>query len=240
MATQHEQANRGKRKSGSKQTNSGSSPSRSRSGSGASARQEVDDAARPAPTEAKSGAQSEDVPSEDYEEEAQADAESDAESDAEEREGIETLVAMLVGMAQMDSEAAFAYEIAAEMVDLPDVRARLLEFAQDHRRHVSDIGQAIQAIGGEAAAAAPPPDTSVFGMLTSALGMVGPRAVLLGLIGNEEFTNSAYDTALELVGDPQLRQLIQRNFEDEQRHITWLATQARPAEDEEPLATGEN
>lgn len=122
----------------------------------------------------------------------------------------------------------------------PDVRSRLLEFAGDHRRHGAELGQAIQEIGGEPAAAAPPPDTSVFGVLTSALGMVGPRAQLLGLIGNEGFTNCAYDTALELITEPNLRQLIQRNFADEQRHITWLAPQARPSEDEEPLATGEN
>jgi rubrerythrin len=147
---------------------------------------------------------------------------------------------MLVGLAQMDSEAAYAYETAAELADLSEVRSQLLAFAEDHRRHVTELGQAIRDIGGEPAAAAPPPDTSVFGVLTSALGMVGPQALLMGLIGNEEFTNSAYDTALELITDPDLRRLIQRNFDDEQRHITWLATQARPSEDEGPMATGEN
>jgi rubrerythrin len=208
----------------------GSSPSLSRSGAGASAKQdEKREAKQPAITEAEDSAQSDLV-------EEQA----DEESEADERDDLETLVAMLVGLAQMDSEAAFAYETAAELAELSEVRSRLLEFAQDHRRHVAELGQAIREIGGEPTAAAPPPDTSVFGVLTSALGMVGPRALLMGLIGNEEFTNSAYDTALELISDPDLRRLIERNFEDEQRHITWLATQARPSEEEEPMATGEN
>jgi rubrerythrin len=179
---------------------------------------------------AKDGAQSRHV--------QRARAGDDAEAD--QREGVEALVAMLVGLAQMDSEAAFAYETAAELADGSEVRARLLEFAADHRRHVSELGRAIRELGGEPAVAAPPPDTSVFGVLTSALGMVGPRAVLLALIGNEEFTNSAYDAALELIADPSLRQVLERNFEDEQRHITWLAMHSRPSEYEEPMPTGEN
>jgi hypothetical protein len=36
------------------------------------------------------------------------------------------------------------------------------------------------------------------------------------------------ETALELTTDPDLRRLIERNFEDEQRHITGLATQRAP------------
>jgi rubrerythrin len=230
MVTQREQAKQGAEATGAKQGRSGSSSSGARVRAGAAAEpQKPLEAKQSAPTEAEDAA-----PSEDVEEQA------DEDSEADEREGTEILVAMLVGLAQMDSEAAFAYETAAELADLSDVRSRLLEFAADHRRHVTELGQAIREIGGEPAAAAPPPDTSVFGVLTSALGMVGPRALLMGLIGNEEFTNSAYDTALELITDAELRRLIERNFADEQRHITWLATQARPSEEEEPMATGEN
>lgn len=237
MATPRERANEAPESGRAKQKRAAAASPSASSASSAEARaparrQAPDEAKRPAPTEAKGGAQSGIAP-------APAAAGDDDEG-VDERDAAETLVAMLVGLAQMDSEAAFAYETAAELVDSPDVRARLLEFAGDHRRHVTELGRAIEDIGGEPSAAAPPPDTTVFGVLTSALGMVGPRAVLLALVGNEEFTNAAYDTALELTADPELRQLLQRNFDDEQRHITWLATEARPSDDEEPLATGEN
>jgi rubrerythrin len=228
MATQREQADQPTGKSGTNRASSGATDEGSRSSakSGGSA-------ARSASRGAKGGAQSASSEQAELEQE-------DSESEADDLDGVETVVSMLVGMAQMDNEAAFAYQTAAELVDVPDVRAQLLAFAGDHRRHVADIGRAIEQLGGEPAAAAPPPETSVFALLTSALGMVGPRAVLLALIGNEEFTNSAYDTALELVPDPELHALLERNFEDEQRHITWLATQARPTDEDEPLATAEN
>jgi hypothetical protein len=62
-------------------------------------------------------------------------------------DGVGTVVSMLVGIAQMDNEAAFAYETAEELVDVPDVRARLLAFAGDHRRLEAREGLAPSLIG---------------------------------------------------------------------------------------------
>jgi rubrerythrin len=145
---------------------------------------------------------------------------------------IEAQVAMLLGIAQMDSEAAVAYETAASFVEVPEVRDQLLAFAGDHRRHISDLGKAVENLGGQPATAAPPPESSVFTVLASAAGLVGTQATLLALIGNEEFTNSTYETALELLNEPEVRELVQRNLEDEQRHINWLTEQAGPVGDE--------
>lgn len=235
MATQRERANQDTGKPASRKAGPSSSAPGStsaRDGSPAEEQRRTDGGTkRPAAREAKGRAQSGD---------SDGLRETDAENEADDQAELETLAGMLLAMAQMDSEAAFAYEVAAEFVDLPEVSARLRDFAADHRRHVADIGKAMTDIGCEPATAAPPPEASVFALLTTSLGMVGPRAVLLALIGSEEFTNSIYDTALDLIVDPELRKLIQRNYDDEQRHITWLSTQARPSEDEEPLATGEN
>jgi rubrerythrin len=141
-------------------------------------------------------------------------------------------VSTLLAIAQMDSEAAVAYETAAELVSEPEVRARLQEFASDHRRHIDDIGALIEQIGGDAELAAPPPETSVFSMLALAVASMGDRAALMALVGNEQFTNATYSTALELVTNAEALALLQRNLQDEQRHISWLSRRASaPAED---------
>jgi rubrerythrin len=153
-------------------------------------------------------------------------------SEAEDSEDeIEAQVSMLLGIAQMDSEAAVAYETAATFIEVPEVRDQLLAFAGDHRRHIDELGKAIESLGGEPATAAPPPESSVFTVLASAAGLVGTQAALLALIANEEFTNSTYETALDLLNEPEVRELVQRNLEDEQRHINWLTEQAGPVGD---------
>jgi rubrerythrin len=149
----------------------------------------------------------------------------------ESEDELEAQINTLLALAQMDSEAAVAYETAAELIEEPDVRAQLQEFAGDHRRHITDLGQLIKQLGGEAAAASPPPETSTFVMFASALGALGMQPALLAMIGSEEFTNATYETALDVVFDPDARALLERNLADEQRHITWLAEQTEATED---------
>jgi rubrerythrin len=157
---------------------------------------------------------------------------SDEAADMEESEDeLEAQINTLLALAQMDSEAAVAYETAAELIEEPDLRSQLQEFAGDHRRHIDDLGQLVEQLGGEAAAAAPPPENSTFVMFASALGALGTQTALLSLIGSEEFTNATYETALDVAIDPEARELLERNFADEQRHINWLAQQTQDSDD---------
>jgi len=149
----------------------------------------------------------------------QMDANSELEESPDENE---IIVGALLGIAQMDSEAALAYETAAESISNAEVRTSLEAFAGDHRRHVEELGRVIQDLGGQAVLAAPPPDGSVFYMLVSAAAPMGDRAVLLTLMGSEQFTTATYSTALELVSEEEALSLLQRNLGDEQRHLSWL------------------
>jgi rubrerythrin len=149
----------------------------------------------------------------------------------ESQDDIEAQLNSLTALAQMDSEAAAAYETVAEVIDVADVQRHLQAFAQDHRRHVEKLGQLIQQLGGRPETAAPPPEDSTFVRLASALSSLGPSAALLSLVGNEQFTNATYETALELASDAETIALLERNFQDEQRHLSWL-TEHTDDEDE--------
>jgi rubrerythrin len=152
----------------------------------------------------------------------------------ESQDEIEAQLNSLTALAQMDAEAAAAYEAVAEVVDVADVQRHLQAFAQDHRRHVEKLGQLIQELGGTAEAAAPPPEDSTFVRLALALSSMGPRAALLSLVGNEQFTNATYETALELASDAETIALLERNFQDEQRHLSWLSEHTEEEDEEEP------
>lgn len=149
----------------------------------------------------------------------QTEANSELEESQDENE---IIVGALLALGQMDSEAALAYETAAELISDAAVRSSLEGFADDHRRHVEELGRVIEGLGGQAALAAPPPDASVFSLLVSAAAPMGDRAILLSLMGSEQFTTATYSTALELISEEGALSLLQRNLGDEQRHLSWL------------------
>ncbi|HVJ19271.1 MAG TPA: ferritin-like domain-containing protein [Polyangiaceae bacterium] len=145
------------------------------------------------------------------------------EDDEEEDEEVEAELEALFALAQVDAEVAVAYEIVAQDVDEPTVRDRLLEFAQEHHRHVDEIGAYLKAQGVEPAAAIPDPETSGVATLANALSAMSPDAGMRSLSASEYFSNAAYAALLEVVGDSPARALIERSMADEHRHARWLA-----------------
>jgi rubrerythrin len=159
---------------------------------------------------------------------AAQDEQDDDAADDDDEEG-DLLVEALVGLMQMDLEAATAYEIAAEIVGLPQISGKLMEFAGDHRRHVEALTDLLEEFGYELDVAVPDPEASTFANLASSMSSIGIQAGVMALIGNEEFTNSTYQTTLGIVDEPQLRTLLERHLQDEQRHLKWLVSNKETA-----------
>lgn len=65
---------------------------------------------------------------------------------------------------------------------------------------------------------------------------MGDVAALRAMQGNEELTNSSYDKALELVWPSDLRAIIEKNRDDERRHLKFIqdSLRDRPWEAEHP------
>ncbi|MBN1210733.1 MAG: ferritin-like domain-containing protein [Myxococcaceae bacterium] len=139
-------------------------------------------------------------------------------------------VAKLRSLAQLDADAVGAYDAAIARVNEPLVRERLNDFRVDHVRHVQDLNALIQQRGGEPVGLRPDLKGTAMKGLTAVTSMMGTEAALVAMLGNEEFTNRAYELALQFDWSPGVRSLIQRNREDEFRHVTWIraAVRTRP------------
>jgi demethoxyubiquinone hydroxylase (CLK1/Coq7/Cat5 family) len=139
-------------------------------------------------------------------------------------------VAKLRSLAQLDADAVGAYDAAIARVSEPLVRERLNDFRVDHVRHVQDLNALIQHFGGEPVALSPDLKGAAMKGLTAVTSMMGTEAALVAMLGNEEFTNRAYQLALQFDWGPEVRTLIQKNREDEYRHVTWIreAVRTRP------------
>jgi uncharacterized protein (TIGR02284 family) len=120
----------------------------------------------------------------------------------------------------LDRDAIRAYEQAIDACEDAGIRAKLGEFMGDHERHVRDLENRVRALGGE-----PPARRDLKGFLIegfTALTSRGDRSALLAMRANEELTNRTYRDALEDGLPEDVRALVERNYEDEVRHLNWI------------------
>ncbi len=145
-----------------------------------------------------------------------------------------TEVARLRSLAQLDADAVGAYDAALARIPEPLVRERLNDFRIDHMRHVQDLNALITWLGGEPVELRPDLKGAAMKGLTAMTSMMGTEAALVAMLGNEEYTNRAYDLALKFDWAPQVRSLIEKHREDERRHVMWVreAVRTRPWERE--------
>ena len=135
----------------------------------------------------------------------------------------------------IDIDAVESYQQAIERVDVEFLRMRLREFQQDHERHIRELSQIVQRMGGS-----PRTRPDIKGFLakgfTAVTSMMGNEAALRAMQGNEVLSNRSYKTALGEDWSDDVRAIIERNYQDEQRHLAFIedALRSRLWEQEQP------
>jgi uncharacterized protein (TIGR02284 family) len=121
----------------------------------------------------------------------------------------------------LDIDAIRAYEHAIRACDHEVVASKLREFKGDHERHVRDLSDCVRRLGGEPANK---PDVKGFFIAGfTAVTSMGTHSALMAMRGNEQLTTSTYKAALEKKDLPaEARQIVERNYQDEQRHLNWI------------------
>jgi competence ComEA-like helix-hairpin-helix protein len=157
-----------------------------------------------------------------------------ADEEAEEEDIDEDEVAALVAIANLDEEAAMAYELAATTVDDAELREMLRSFAKDHRRHVENLERIIGEVGAEVSERRGGTG-GVLLELASTLGGLDTMAAVNCLIANEQLTNGTYQNALQFLTVLMPQEVLEENAADELRHLKALLEyrQKNVADDEE-------
>jgi uncharacterized protein (TIGR02284 family) len=128
----------------------------------------------------------------------------------------------LKSLMQLDVDAVHAYTQAIENIEHRAVRERLTAFRGDHERHVTELSQCIRRLGGD-----PPERQRDFkGFLiegfTAIRSLTGTEGALKAMKSNEQTTNKHYREALNIPFPTDVRALIERNYADEKRHLTFV------------------
>ncbi len=133
-----------------------------------------------------------------------------------------TIAKNLSSLAQLDIDAVHAYGQAMKNIDVAMVRNQLSRFQADHERHITDLSECIRRLGEE-----PPEYARDFkGFLlegfTAIRSATGTEGALKAMKSNEEKTNKDYNAALSWDLPADVRAIVQRNYEDERRHLAYV------------------
>lgn len=132
----------------------------------------------------------------------------------------ERSISTLNDLIHLDLDAVQAYRHAIDACEIAEIRDNLTEFMGDHERHVRDLREAVRGLGGEPASGRDVKGFFIEGF--TAILSQGDRSALLAMRGNEELTNRRYDAARNADLPDSCRPLIERNCEDEARHLAWI------------------
>jgi uncharacterized protein (TIGR02284 family) len=132
------------------------------------------------------------------------------------------LVKHIVSLVQLDIDAIHAYQEAIKKIDIQDVRDKLVRFQRDHEAHVKDLSPLITQYGGQV----PEYKLDLKGHLiqgfTALRSSTGTEGALKAMKGNEQLTNSAYEKALTYELPQNVRIIVEKNREDERRHLAYI------------------
>jgi uncharacterized protein (TIGR02284 family) len=132
----------------------------------------------------------------------------------------ETVINLINNLVALDLACAAAYETAAGVCKDEKIQGKLTEFKNDHDRHVRELSEVVKQAGKEA-----PSDLDAKGVIIKGFTMLSAqedRTAVLAMRGNEELSNNAYASALKAELPIEIRDMVQANFDDERRHMSWI------------------
>ncbi|MBI1912335.1 MAG: ferritin-like domain-containing protein [Deltaproteobacteria bacterium] len=128
----------------------------------------------------------------------------------------------LKSLCQLDIDAVHAYNESLRHIDAPDVKKQIESFRGDHERHINELSESIRKLGDE------PPKFSkdfrgyVLDAFTKVRSLTGIEGALKALRSGENMTNKRYGEARNIDFPALTKELIEKNFRDEQRHLKYI------------------
>ncbi len=141
------------------------------------------------------------------------------------------IVKDLKDLAQLDIDACEAYKQALKHIQEEEIYEAIKGFRDDHVQHVEDLSTFIIRFGDH-----PPAFTQDFkGYLiegfTALRSLTGTEGALKAMRMNEVLTNTTYKKALSWDLPEEIKAVIEKNYDDEKRHIQYIESTLRSFKD---------
>ena len=141
----------------------------------------------------------------------------------------DTVEGLLSDLIKLDYDAAEAYEAAINRLENSYYKSKLAEFSGDHLRHTRNLGDILQKMNKNV-----PEGPDAMQIITQGKVVLaeifGETAILKAMKLNEDVTNNSYERAINHKQvTPEIREILQKNLEDERRHKEWILEQIKIA-----------
>ncbi|MDB4965938.1 MAG: hypothetical protein JWN44_1627 [Myxococcales bacterium] len=133
----------------------------------------------------------------------------------------EKIIEELNELIRFDFDAVGAYNSAINDIKEVVVRDPLTQFRGDHERHITELSQIVTRLGGKPVDA-PGLKGVIRKTMTKVAGLGGTELTLKAMRSNEEVLNKTYAHHLTLDFPDDVKEVIRRNYGDEQRHLAWV------------------
>lgn len=149
------------------------------------------------------------------------------------------LIDLMNDLVTLEYDAIEAYQQAIDRIGNAEAKANFRQFQADHTRHISALSRLIASYGGKPKESGDVKGAIIKG-LTALRAMAGDEQAIKAIRSNEKHTTDTHQEALVARDLPEdVRLVIQRNADDEARHLSWLdrAIERRIWEDEAGAST---
>ncbi len=131
------------------------------------------------------------------------------------------LLATLRHLVLADIDAITAYTQAIDHCGDEALARTLSQFRADHHRHVRNLGDAMERLGGR-----PPRQTDFSGFAIASFTAIAADArragALTAMESNEAAANDAYRQTLSRYLPDDIRRIVERNHADEEHHLATI------------------
>ncbi|MBI4405836.1 MAG: ferritin-like domain-containing protein [Deltaproteobacteria bacterium] len=128
----------------------------------------------------------------------------------------------LNSLIQLDYDAVLAYSQAIDNVELDEVKDKFSGFKADHERHIQELSSEVRTLGGIPHERARDLKGFFIEGFTAIRSMTGTAGALKAMRMNELLTNRNYQRTMKEAFPDRTKRILERNFQDEQRHIKYI------------------
>jgi uncharacterized protein (TIGR02284 family) len=132
------------------------------------------------------------------------------------------IIKELKSLCQLDIDAVHAYNECIHHIDVPEVKRQIEHYRADHERHIKDLSALIHSYKEKAPEFSPDLKGYMLDVFSKIRSLSGTEGALKSLKSGENLTNKRYAKAIDQNFPENVRSVIERNYRDEQRHLTYV------------------
>lgn len=125
-------------------------------------------------------------------------------------------------LTELDYDAVEAYDAAINRLVNREFKNKLIEFKEDHQRHVEELSEFLSQHGKTPPTGPSTKQWLIKGKVVLA-NLIGDETILRAMNSNEVDTNTAYERIYNREDKlPDAEKILRRGWEDEKRHKQWF------------------